>query len=110
MLRTLDFIDTVAGLDDAGASKPAPAVVLTALDRTGLSADEVVFVDDSVWDVHACGALGIPCIGLTCGGISAAELFEAGAASVYEHPRVLQRPPPGHRQRAAAEAAARTDH
>jgi HAD superfamily hydrolase (TIGR01509 family) len=93
MLRTLDaddFIDTVVGLDDAGASKPAPDILELALDRTGLSAADVVFVGDSVWDVYACSPLAIPCVGLTCGGISAAELLEAGAVSVYEHPRALR--------------------
>ena len=92
MLRTLDAddcIDTVVGLDDAGASKPAPDIVQRALERSGLRPDEVVFVGDSVWDVYACGPLAIPCVGLSCGGISAAELLEAGAFRVYEHPRAL---------------------
>ena len=92
MLRTLDaddWIDTVVGLDDAGASKPAPDIVQRALDQGGLPPDEVVFVGDSVWDVYACSPLAIPCIGVTCGGLSAAELLEAGAVSVYEHPRAL---------------------
>src|SRR5258705_1224877 len=62
MLRTLavdDCIDTVVGLDDAGASKPAPDIIRVALDRTGLRADEAVFVGDSVWDVYACRPLSI---------------------------------------------------
>src|SRR5258705_6334016 len=92
MLRALDahdFVDTATSLDDAGASKPAPDTIQVALARTGLSPEEVVFVGDSVWDVYAAGALAIPCIGLTCGGISAAELLEAGAVGVYDHPRAL---------------------
>jgi HAD superfamily hydrolase (TIGR01509 family) len=92
MLRVLDaddFIDTATSADDAETSKPAPDIVRVALDRTGLTPDEVVFVGDSVWDVYASGALAIPCLGLTCGGISAAELLEAGAVKVYEHPRAL---------------------
>jgi HAD superfamily hydrolase (TIGR01549 family) len=92
MLRALDaddYIDTVVGLDDAGASKPAPDIVERALERGGLAADQVVFVGDSVWDVYACEALAIPCVGLTCGGISEAELREAGAVRVYENPRAM---------------------
>ncbi|MFB9451989.1 HAD family hydrolase [Dactylosporangium vinaceum] len=84
-----DVIDTATSLDDAGASTPAPNTIQVALDRTGLCPAEVVFVGDSVWDVHAAGALAIPCIGLTCGGISAAELLEAGAVRVYDDPRAL---------------------
>ncbi|MET7395479.1 HAD family hydrolase [Dactylosporangium sp. NPDC005572] len=92
LLACLDadpLIDTVTSADDAGESKPAPDIVEVALKRSGLSADEVVFVGDSVWDVQAAGHLAIPCIGLTSGGVSAAELLDHGAATVYEHPQDL---------------------
>ena len=92
MLRALDaddVVDTVVGADDAGASKPAPDIVQRALGESGLRPDEVVFVGDSVWDVYACSPVAIPCIGLTCGGTDAAELLQAGAFRVYEHPRAL---------------------
>jgi phosphoglycolate phosphatase-like HAD superfamily hydrolase len=36
--------------------------------------------------VYAAAKLGIPCIGLTCGGISASELTDAGAVAVYTDP------------------------
>jgi HAD superfamily hydrolase (TIGR01509 family) len=84
-----DVIDTATGSADAEASKPAPDIVQVALKRSGLQADEVVFVGDSVWDVKAANALDIPCIGVTCGGISEAELRDAGAARVYANPRAL---------------------
>ncbi|HET6530412.1 MAG TPA: HAD hydrolase-like protein, partial [Actinoplanes sp.] len=48
-----------------------------------------VFVGDSVWDVEAAGRLHIPCIGLLCGGTSAAELAKAGAVATYEDPADL---------------------
>ena len=48
-----------------------------------------MFVGDSVWDVEASAELGIPCIGLTCGGTSAAELREAGAVETYKDPADL---------------------
>ncbi|GGM11254.1 haloacid dehalogenase [Dactylosporangium sucinum] len=80
------LIDTVTSADDAGESKPSPDIVEVALRRSGLPADAVVFVGDSVWDVQAAGHVGIPCIGLASGGVSAAELLDHGAAAVYEHP------------------------
>lgn len=91
--RTLDVDDVLAGATNSGdaeESKPDPDIVQAALDRTGLRADRVVFVGDAVWDVHAAAKLGIPCVGLTCGGISAAELDEAGAAAVYRDPADLR--------------------
>ena len=92
LLRCLDadaVIDTVTSADDTGQSKPAPDIVEVALRRSGLDAGEVVFVGDSVWDVQAAGALSIPCIGVTSGGVSAAELLDHGAATVYADPRDL---------------------
>ena len=92
LLRCLDadaVIDTVTSADDAGESKPAPDIVEVALRRAKLDAGEVVFVGDSVWDVQAAGKLSIPCIGLTSGGLCAAELLDHGAAAVYADPQDL---------------------
>jgi phosphoglycolate phosphatase-like HAD superfamily hydrolase len=44
-----------------------------------------------VWDMKAAAALAIPAIAVTCGGVSAGELRDAGAVEVYEGPRDLLR-------------------
>jgi len=74
---------------DAEESKPSPDILEAALEAADLAAEDTVFVGDSVWDVHASAELGIPTIGLTCGGTSEAELREAGAEEVYGDPREL---------------------
>ncbi|WP_432833198.1 HAD family hydrolase [Dactylosporangium sp. CA-092794] len=92
LLRCLDAdasLAAVTSADDAERSKPAPDIVEVALRRAGLSAEEVVFVGDSVWDIRSAGRLSIPCIGLTSGGLCAAELLDHGAAGVYADPRDL---------------------
>jgi HAD superfamily hydrolase (TIGR01509 family) len=92
LLHCLDAdasITAVTSADDAEHSKPAADIIEVALRRAGLSAEEVVFVGDSVWDVHAAGRLSIPCIGVTSGGICAAELLDHGAAAVYADPQDL---------------------
>jgi HAD superfamily hydrolase (TIGR01509 family) len=92
LLRCLDadsVIDTVTSADDVKESKPAPDIIEVALERSRLSAEEVVFVGDAVWDVKAAAALSIPCIGLTSGGLCAAELLDHGAAAVYADPQDL---------------------
>jgi phosphoglycolate phosphatase-like HAD superfamily hydrolase len=48
-----------------------------------------VAVGDTVWDVLSAPDAGVPCVALTCGGISAAELREAGAVAVYDDPADL---------------------
>jgi HAD superfamily hydrolase (TIGR01509 family) len=92
MLRAIDADEVITeaiSASDSTSSKPAPDLIQTALDRSGLDPRHVVYVGDSVWDVDAAGKLDIPTIGLTCGGISAAELGDAGAVEVYEHPAEL---------------------
>ncbi|KAB1908614.1 HAD family hydrolase [Micromonospora sp. AMSO1212t] len=84
-----DVIDSVTSSADAQESKPAPDILVAALDQSGLTAERVVFVGDSVWDVAAAGKLDIPCIGLTCGGTGRAELAGAGAVAVYDDPAAL---------------------
>ncbi|MFD6662954.1 HAD family hydrolase [Micromonospora chalcea] len=84
-----DVIDSVTSSADAQESKPAPDILVAALEQSGLAAERVVFVGDSVWDVAAAGKLDIPCIGLTCGGTGRAELAGAGAVAVYDDPAAL---------------------
>ncbi|MFG1799713.1 HAD family hydrolase [Micromonospora carbonacea] len=84
-----DAITTVTCAADAEQSKPAPDILVAALEQSGLDAARVVFVGDSVWDVAAAGKLDIPCVGLTCGGTSRGELAGAGAVAVYDDPAAL---------------------
>ncbi|MEW2375155.1 HAD family hydrolase [Micromonospora sp. NPDC047812] len=84
-----DVVHTVTCSADAKESKPAPDILVAALEQSGLAAERVVFVGDSVWDVAAAGELDIPCVGLTCGGTSRGELAGAGAVAVYEDPAAL---------------------
>ena len=68
---------------DVDQSKPAPDLVQVALGKVGVAPERAVFVGDTVWDVQACQRAGVPCIGLRSGGISTAELLDAGAAAVF---------------------------
>ena len=78
--------DRVAG-GDADESKPAPNLVEVALGS--VSPDRAVMLGDTVWDVESTARAGVACLGLRTGGISTAELLEAGAASVHDTPRDL---------------------
>lgn len=87
--RVLDAGDAVAAATssgDADTSKPAPDLVQAALERGGVDPQRSCFVGDSVWDVEAAAKAGIPCVGVTCGGTSPAELEGAGAVEVHEDP------------------------
>ncbi|BBH63693.1 haloacid dehalogenase [Actinoplanes sp. OR16] len=86
-----DVITAATSSADAEESKPAPDILEAALAQSDVDPARAVYVGDSVWDVQAAGKLGIPCIGLVCGGTSSAELLEAGAAATYENPAALLR-------------------
>lgn len=86
-----DCMDAATSANDAEESKPAPDILVAALEAIGVKADDAVFVGDAVWDMKAAAALGMPAIGVTCGGIDAAVLRDAGAVEVYEGPWDLLR-------------------
>ena len=76
-------VDEATSAGDVDQSKPAPDLVQVALDKVGLRPAEAMFVGDAVWDAQACQRAGVPCVGVLSGGISQAELLEAGAVRVY---------------------------
>jgi phosphoglycolate phosphatase-like HAD superfamily hydrolase len=83
-------VDVVTASADAEESKPAPDIIEVALERIGLPPSSCIMVGDTVWDVAAAERAGMPCIGVLSGGISAAELQEAGAVEVYRDVRHLR--------------------
>jgi HAD superfamily hydrolase (TIGR01509 family) len=84
-----DAIDETTSSGDVGTSKPAPDLVRVALDKAGVPPEQAVFVGDTVWDVEACQRAGVPCLGLRSGGISRADLVDAGAVAVFADPAEL---------------------
>jgi HAD superfamily hydrolase (TIGR01509 family) len=84
-----DAIDGATSSGDVDTSKPAPDLVQVALDKAGVPPQQAVFVGDTVWDVEACQRAGVPCLGLRSGGISRADLVDAGAVAVFADPAEL---------------------
>jgi HAD superfamily hydrolase (TIGR01509 family) len=84
-----DVIALATSSDDANQSKPAPDIVQVALDRARVTADQAVFVGDTVWDVEAAERAGVSCVAVLSGGIGREELAEAGAVEIYDGTRDL---------------------
>lgn len=84
-----DVIAAVVDSGDVEHSKPAPDIVRAALDAVGVAPERAVMLGDTVYDVRAAAAAGVPCIGLMCGGIGERELLDAGAVAVYGNPSEL---------------------
>lgn len=81
-----EWIDAAVNSSEVESSKPAPDIFARALEVAGAEAADAVVVGDTVWDAKAAAACGLACVAVTCGGISEAELEDAGAAAVYRDP------------------------
>ncbi|WP_156686459.1 HAD family hydrolase [Mycobacterium sp. Marseille-P9652] len=84
-----DVISETTSSRDVDTAKPEPGIVQVALDRAGVDAEHAVFVGDAIWDAKASAGAGLPCIGVLSGGISRAELQEAGASPIFADPQDL---------------------
>jgi phosphoglycolate phosphatase-like HAD superfamily hydrolase len=72
---------------DVEAAKPHPDLLQVAIRDHDLDPDRTVMVGDSMWDVQASQAAGLPCVAMLCGGIGAADLGDAVAH--YDDPAAL---------------------
>ncbi|MCF6522844.1 HAD family hydrolase [Streptomyces sp. JJ36] len=84
-----DAIDAATAGDDVDSTKPAPDLVREAVRLAGVPARRTLFVGDTVWDMQACAAAGVPCLGVLTGGVPRADLAEAGAEEVFDGPAEL---------------------
>jgi HAD superfamily hydrolase (TIGR01509 family) len=83
LLDARELVDGWTTSADVESTKPDPDLVHAALEKAG-NDDPSVMVGDSVWDVKAAKAAGLPTLAVLTGGFSEAELREAGASQVVE--------------------------
>lgn len=69
--------------DDVEKTKPAPDLVLAAMESVNASKKDSVMIGDSTWDVKSAKAAGIDTLGVLTGGFAESELSDAGAAVVF---------------------------
>ena len=62
-----DLLDIAVGNDDTRPPKPAPDILLYAMERLGVTPDEVWYVGDSVQDVMTARNAGVKCAAVTWG-------------------------------------------
>ncbi|MBJ8337888.1 HAD family hydrolase [Antrihabitans sp. YC3-6] len=79
-----EHVSAVTSSEDVGTAKPRPDIVAVALEKAGVEADAAVFIGDTIWDAKACVEAGVRFVGVRSGGVSEAELRDAGAAAVYD--------------------------
>jgi HAD superfamily hydrolase (TIGR01509 family) len=84
-----DLVDEASSSADAKASKPEADIFAAALKKVGMRPEQAVALGDTPWDAQAAGKLGIPVIGLTCGGWKRDDLRDAGCVEVWQDPADL---------------------
>ncbi len=82
LLEIRDDLDGWTTKDDVEASKPEPDLVQAATAK--VTSERAVMLGDTPWDVEAARRAGVETVCLITGGFSEHELFEAGAAAVFE--------------------------
>jgi len=75
--------DVLVTSDDAELSKPAPDLVISAVEKLGFSPGECAMVGDTVYDAQASLAAGVTFLGVLSGGSTRETLLEAGASGVW---------------------------
>jgi HAD superfamily hydrolase (TIGR01509 family) len=89
MIGADDAVQGVTSSGDVDRSKPDPGIMDISMREHHLDPARTVVVGDTVWDIAAARNAGLACVALMCGGISEAELREAGAVEVYADPADL---------------------
>lgn len=90
LLDARDVAEAWTTSDDVEASKPHPDLLQTALRKLGEPRDApAVVVGDSVFDVAAAEAAGMPAIVVRSGGFGDDELRDAGAIDLFDTPADL---------------------
>ncbi len=84
-----DLIDEESSSADAKESKPEADIFAAALKKMGMEPKQAVALGDTPYDAQATGKLGIPIVGLTCGGWKRDDLKDAGCVEVYQDPADL---------------------
>ena len=84
-----DDVAHVTSSADVGTAKPEPDIVEVALAKAGSDAAASFMIGDTIYDVMAAARAGVSTIAVLTGGVSAAELIDAGTVAVYDDVRAL---------------------
>jgi HAD superfamily hydrolase (TIGR01509 family) len=79
MMGVLDLFQAIVGQLDVENVKPAPDMILKAMEILGAKPDETLYVCDSKGDLIASEAAGVKAMAMTTGGHTKEELLALGA-------------------------------
>lgn len=88
-LRLCDYMDVSIGERPEVARKPAPDMVLKALEELGARKEDAVYIGDSEVDVATARNAGLKCISVLWGFRDIDHLKQHGAETFVNHPLAL---------------------
>lgn len=85
LLNIRDLVHATTSGDDVEQTKPAPDIFASALIKLeGISADEVLVVGDTPYDIEAAARCNIAAVAVRSGGFDDETLVKAGAVAIYD--------------------------
>ena len=84
-----DVMEIAIGKSPELPRKPAPNMVISAIEQLGISPEEAYYVGDSEVDVLTAKNAGLPCLAVTWGFRREEQLIEAGARELIHDPMEL---------------------
>jgi len=80
---TLEVPDVIVTGEDVRATKPAPDIVLAAVERLGVEPSRAAYIGDTPYDAMAATAAGVRAFGVLTGSHTAEALRAAGAERIW---------------------------
>jgi pyrophosphatase PpaX len=84
------LFETVVGGDETDRHKPDPAPLRLALERLGAEASDAAYIGDSPFDMQAAKAAGLFAVGVSWGGIHAAEKLSDADVVIHSAEELLE--------------------
>lgn len=88
-LGVIHLFDHVIGSDEVAHAKPAPDIVLHALDLLGARPEDALMVGDAVTDIAAARGAGVTAVAALWGECDAADLLATDPDAALQHPAEL---------------------
>ncbi|MEU3569788.1 HAD-IA family hydrolase [Kitasatospora sp. NPDC036755] len=88
-LGLLPFFDHVIGSDEVARAKPAPDIVLRALELLDVEPRSAMMIGDAVTDLASARGAGVGAVAAVWAGVDEAELVAAGPDAVLREPADL---------------------
>jgi len=89
LLEIGGMVDCMTTADQVAHSKPRADVFIAALNLLSMQPGDAIAIGDTPYDVEAAKKIGLPVIGVLCGGFPEQTLRGEGAVAIFDDPANL---------------------